>query len=256
MEKIKVIIIEDDRFTRRVVELIITNHFPEFEIVGQSGSVKEGMQIILKTNPDLVILDVQLEDGNAFDLLNILKPLSFKIVFMSSFQSYMEAAVQFAAVDFLKKPFDESDLVMALDKAIETLKDVEYPQRLEVMFSNINQTSDEQTILFPKENGFTTVPVNQIIYGEAKTGGSSFWLANGESLNVPRPLRRYETLLTAYGFFRCHPLFLINLRMIENIDTTSGSILLKSGAPVPFDNWRKQNLITQHNKVLAVHPQN
>lgn len=256
MDSYNVVVVEDDLFSRRVVRLIITNHFPELVVVGECGSVKEAQEIICRTKPHLVILDIQLEDGNAFDLLNSLcsKEIDFKIVFMSAYQSYLEEAVQFAAVDFLKKPFDEGEFVMALDKAINSINDIAYNQRLDVMFNNLNENQHQKTMLFQLKDGPFTVPLAQIECGEAKPGGSVFRLTNGPEFKVAIPLRRYEILLSKYGFFRCHPLFVINLNLIEAIDLPSSQIRFKSGYSVPFEDWRRPSLIKKYNEMQEAKP--
>jgi two-component system, LytTR family, response regulator len=251
MDSYNVVVVEDDLFTRRVVGLIISNHFPELVIVGECGSVKEAREIICRTKPHLVILDIQLEDGNAFDLLHNLssKAIDFKIVFMSAYQSYLEEAVQFAAVDFLKKPFDEGEFVMALDKAIDSINDIGYNQRLNVMFNNLNKNQHQKTMLFQLHNGPFTVPLAQIECGEAKPGGSIFRLTSGSDFKVSIPLRRYEILLSKYGFFRCHPLFVINLNQIQAIDLPSLEIRFISGHSVPFEDWRRPSLMKKYNQL-------
>ncbi|GAO29330.1 response regulator [Geofilum rubicundum JCM 15548] len=198
----------------------------------------------------MVILDIQLEDGNAFDLLNQMNPedIDFKIVFMSSYQSYLEEAVQFAAVDFLKKPFDEGEFVLALDKAIDSINDIEYNQRLSVMFNNLNKNQAEKIMLFQLDSGPYTVPLVEIECGEAKPGGAIFRLVSGSDFKVSIPLRRYEILLSKYGFFRCHPLFVINLNLIDAIDIPTLTIRFKSGHTVPFEDWRRPSLLKKYNE--------
>ena len=249
MDSFKVLVVEDDRFTRRVVELIVTNHFPEMEVVGRCGSLGEALRLIQESKPDLVILDIQLEDGNAFELLEQLKPIPFKVLFMSSYQSYMEESVQFAAVDFIQKPFDESDFVMALDKALDTFTDAEYAQRLDVLFSNIVGTPGNRSLVMATENGTRIIPVRDIEYGESITGGSLFSMTNGEVLKVSRPLRRFESLLAATGFFRCHPLFLINLSLIIRIDVDIQQVMFVSGHAAPFESRRTEALIKRYNEL-------
>ncbi len=252
MDSIKVIIVEDDRFTRRVIEQILRKHFLEITIVGQSGSVAESLELIREKQPDLVILDVQLEDGNAFELLQRVELINFKVAFMSAFQGYMEESMQFAAVDFIAKPFDENELVLVIDKAIEAMADSEYQEKMEVLFSNITQSPQNRSIVFPTPSHPTTIPLKEIVYAEAVVGGSNFYTLSGEIIKVPRPLRRYESLFTPYGFFRCHPLFVINLRMVRNIDLQKLEILLEIDKRLPFEGWRSNSLINKYNEITIV----
>lgn len=252
MNSIKVIIVEDDRFTRRVVEQILNKHFSEIVIVGQSGSVEESLILIRKHQPDLVILDVQLEDGDAFELLQRIEVINFKLVFMSAYQGYLEESMQFAAVDFVAKPFDENELAVAVDKAIEALSDLEYHKKIEVLFSNIALSPQDWSIVFPTSHHPTTVMVKDIIYAEAVFGGCNFYTEQGAVLYVPRPLRRYETLLATYGFFRCHPLYVVNLRQVKKIDFQKVEIHFQLGKHLPFEEWRGNGLMKKYNDIFVV----
>lgn len=248
MDELRVIIVEDDRFTRRVVEQILKKHFSEITVVGQSGSVEESTSLIRDLHPDMVILDVQLEDGDAFELLQRVEVIDFKIVFMSANQGYMEESMQFAAVDFVAKPFDENELALAVDKCIEALSDNAYNQKIEVLFSNIIQLPHDRSIVFPTSTHAITVPLKEIIYAEAVVGGSNFYTIKGDVIKVPRPLRRYESLFTPYGFFRCHPLFVVNLTMVNKIDFQKLEIQLNNGAHLPFEEWRSNGLMKKYNE--------
>lgn len=254
MDNVKVLIIEDDLFTRKVVEQILKKHFSEIIIIGQSGSVAESLVLIKEKQPDLVILDVQLEDGNAFELLQRVEVINFKVVFMSANKGYMEESVQFAAVDFVAKPFDENELALAVDKAIEALSDSHYHKKIEVFISNIALAPDDWSIVFPTLQHSITLTVKDIVYAEAVYGGCNFYTDAGNTFFVPRPLRRYENLLSEYGFFRCHPLFVVNLRQIEKIDFQKDEIQLKL-RNLPFEDWRAKSLMKKYNDIYPTKKQ-
>lgn len=245
-----VVIVEDDIFSRRIVRLIINNHFPELNVTGEFASITDASLMIPQLAPDLMILDIQLEDGNAFDLLKQLREQNIepKIVFMSAIHSYIEEAVQFASVDFLKKPFDESELVMALDKAIDSINDSDYGQRLNTLFSNLHNNNGDKSIIFKQDNGHVNAPLSTIVYGRAVPGGAEFRLVSGEDFFVAAPLRRYELLLSNHGFFRCHPTYVINLRLINTIDENNGSVSFNSGHIVPFEAWRLAGMLQKYRK--------
>jgi len=245
MEILKVMIIEDDQFTSKLVELIIIKHFPEMNVVARCGSVSEAIVLTRENEPDLIILDIQLEDGNAFDFLEQVKPLAFKVLFMSSYQAYLEEAIQFAAVDFVKKPFGESDLIMALDKALGAFSDSGYGSRLNVLFSNIESDPCSRSLVISTENGNRVILIGDLEYGESVPGGAIFYMNNGEILKTQYPLRRFEILLAATGFYRCHPRFLINTALVATVNTRENEILFKSGSSVPFEERRADIIISR-----------
>ncbi len=202
--------------------------------------------------PDLLILDVQLEDGSAFELLQRVEVINFKVVFMSAYQGYMEESMLFAAVDFVAKPFDENELALAVDKAIDALSDSDYNHKIDVMFTNITQSPHDRSIVFPTVPNPTTILVKDIVYAEAVFGGSNFFSVLGTTFFVPRPLRRYETLLSPYGFYRCHPLYVVNLRQVKKIDFQNNEIQLQIEKKLPFEEWRSSSLLNKYNEIFYV----
>lgn len=77
----RAVIVDDEFFSRQTVSDLLNDNFREIEIVGQADSVKTAVELIPALKPDLVFLDIDLTDGTGFDILNLLKPISFKIIF-------------------------------------------------------------------------------------------------------------------------------------------------------------------------------
>ena len=247
----KVLIVDDDIFIRRIVEKMLNNNFPEFDIIGNVGSVKESLEIIKDNNPDLVVLDVQLEDGNAFELLQLIEVWDFKVIFISTNQNYFEKSMQFAAVDFLLKPFDENDFILAMHKTFDEWNKQACLKSIEVMFSNIEKSPSDWKLVLSDDSDTVTLQVKDIIYGESINKGSNFILSTGESHFIHKPLRRYETLLAPFDFFRCHPLYVVNLHQIEKIDSSAHEIIFSSERKIPFESWRENNLMQKYSEILS-----
>ena len=242
----KVLIVDDDIFIQRIVGKMINNNFPEFDIVGTVGSVKESLKIINECRPDLVILDIQLEDGDAFDLLQLVEIWDFKVIFISSNQDYLEKSMQFAAVDFLLKPFDENDFILAIYKTFDEWNCHKYLDRIDVMFSNIDRSPDDWEMVLPDADATITLQIKDIIYGESVKRGSNFVLTSGENYFIQEPLRRYEILLAPYNFFRCHPFYVVNLQQIKKIDREAREIIFFPDMKIPFEAWRGNNLMQKY----------
>lgn len=231
----KVLIVEDDRVMQKIVEEILKHHFPEFELLGTVSLVSEAVEMIHKNAPDLIILDIALPDGTAFDLLQKVEFYNFKVVFMSGHEDYREEAIRFSAMGFVKKPFDVSDLVLAVDKACEAIDEVEYHYKLEVLLTNANLPAASQMVVFPTDEGLKSVSLSSILFGEAVAGGCFMHLEDRKSLFISRPLRYYEQLFDSFGFLRCHPLYVVNLRRIESLDEKNTLIWLDNGMEVPME---------------------
>jgi two-component system LytT family response regulator len=256
-ERIKVLVVEDDLFSARMVELIIVRHFPEMEIVDKCAHVKEAVERIPIFKPDLVILDIELADGSAFDLLQALPEVNFKVLFMSSYQSLLMEAVRFAAVDYIQKPLIEDDFVMVLDKIIDSFSDGSYSRQLEVLFENVAQQESQSQLIFVKsiDEEIVKVPVGSLEYGEALNHGSCLYCSSGKKIIAFRPLRRFENMLLTYSFSRCHSRFLVNLQMVNFLDEDKQELVMLSGSRIPFDGWRAQRLMRQISDLRKKQPE-
>ncbi|PRZ01746.1 LytTR family DNA-binding domain-containing protein [Marinilabilia salmonicolor] len=246
----KVLIVEDDRVMQKIVGEILRHHFPEFELLGAVSLVSEAVEIIHEETPDLLILDIALPDGTAFDLLQKVEFYNFKVVFMSGHEDFREEAIQFSAVGFVKKPFDVSDLVLAVDKACEAIDEAEYHYKLEILLTNANLPAASQMVVFPVEGMVKAVSLSSILFGEAVAGGSVMHIENGQSLFVPRPLRYYEQLFANFGFLRCHPLYVVNLRRIESLDEKNTLVWMDEGSGIPLEARKYETVKKRYYEIV------
>ncbi len=249
---IKVLIVEDDLYNQRAVEKIISDNFPEIEIIGKATGVQEALGVMNQHAPDLLILDIHLMDGTAFDLIRQTEKLAYKIVFMSAFHEYALEALRFSSVDFIYKPFDVNEMVVAVDKAIDELQDVSYQQKLATLFSNMDTNQKEKQLVLQGMNTIKVCQVAQIVWGKAITGGANFYFDDGSYFFAIKPLRRYEAILEGHGFFRCHPHYLINLNQIKDINEDLMRIRLSNDDEVLYEPRRFHSMkekMSQHQEV-------
>ncbi|WP_430815614.1 LytR/AlgR family response regulator transcription factor [Carboxylicivirga sp. RSCT41] len=251
MKKINTIIIEDDKFNVLALTRIIEKHFPEITIVDTASRVNESIQKIKFHQPELLLMDIHLIDGTSFDVIRQCRDQQFKIVFMSAYHEYVIKAVQHAAVDFVFKPFDINDMVVAIDKAIDQLQDENYKLKIETLFNNVEQ--NQNRIILQGRGKLRACKVEEIVWGKAIQGGANFYMLDNSYFFVTKPLRRYEAMLTDFSFFRCHPHYLINLNHVTEIKPDSQRIRMRTGDEVIYENRRYQQLSERldHHKEFA-----
>lgn len=234
----KILIVEDDSVMQKTIQEVVLHHFPEFELLTPAETVSEARQAILDNTPDLVLLDIILSDGTAFDLLRQIEIIDFKLVFISGHDDYLREAIRFSSVSSVLKPFDVSDLVVAIDKACEAVNESDYQQKMEILLSNTDSPASDRVVVFPTVDVNYSAALSSILYGEAVPGGCIIHLDSGKEIYVPRPLRRYEQLFGNYAFLRCHPLYLVNLRKVTRIDESNFNLILFNKVKVPLEQRR------------------
>lgn len=119
---IRTILIEDEPVAREHLTFLLENYCPNLQVVGQAFDVKSGLKIINEKNPELLISDIELPDGTAFDLLKYIENITFNIIFVTAHSEYAIRAFKISAIDYLLKPLDINELQAATKKAEEEIK--------------------------------------------------------------------------------------------------------------------------------------
>jgi two-component system LytT family response regulator len=251
MKQAKTIIVEDDRFNALAVTKVIEKHFPEIKIVGTAESVSEAVSKINHHHPELLLMDIHLTDGTSFDVIKQCQNVDFKVVFMSAYHEYAIKAVQHAAVEFVFKPFDINELVIAIDKALDELMDPDYSLKIKTLFNNIEKKQHQ--IILQGRDRLKVCHIDDIAWCKAIQGGANFYLTDNSYFFAAKPLRRYEAMLADFSFFRCHPHYLINLNQVKQINPELQRITMNTGDEVIYEDRRYPQLreLLEINKVYA-----
>ncbi len=117
MLRIRTLIVDDEQLAReRLLSLLEGD--PDIEIIGECSSGKEAIAAIKTESPDLVFLDVQMPEGDGFEVLESIDFHSMPIVvFVTAYDRYAIQAFDVHALDYLLKPFDQSRFERALIRA-------------------------------------------------------------------------------------------------------------------------------------------
>ncbi len=123
---ISTIIVEDDEHSITCLTQLLTN-FPEVHVLDTVRTVKDAISSILTHSPSLVFLDIEMPDGTSFDIIRLLKNVSFDIIITSAHNQYASEAFDHSALHYLTKPLKKEALAKALRKYRE--RTVVYPVR-------------------------------------------------------------------------------------------------------------------------------
>ena len=116
-QMLRTIVIDDELSVRKTLEKLLGGYCPQVRVVAEADSVDSGVKAIKKHHPDLVLLDIKMDDGTGFDLLKQLEPVDFKVIFITAYDQFAIKAIRFSALDYLLKPVDPGDLAEAVKKA-------------------------------------------------------------------------------------------------------------------------------------------
>jgi two-component system, LytTR family, response regulator len=229
------IIIDDLQSARETLKQDLLDYCPDVELIGEADGVVSGAKLIKETQPDIVFLDIQMNDGSGFDLLEILPEVNFTLIFTTSSDEFAIKAFKFSAVDYLLKPIDPEELQDAVEKAdgssgsLETLK--------------YNMNFGAKRLALNSQDKIKVVQIPEIIRCESSGSYTMFFMTDGEQILVTKTLKEYDKLLGDHGFLRAHQSHLINLDFVkEFVKVDGGFILLKDKTEIPVAS-RKRSLV-------------
>ena len=212
---VSAIIIEDNKQAQEYLTSLLQDHHPEIKILGYASTVHKGVPLIGSLSPDIVFMDIELEDGTGFDILERLNNYDFELVFTTGFDNYYEKAMQHFAFSYLLKPIDPE----TLDRVIKRYKQVKDRHSLKSKYDHFKEFNKERQskILLNTGTSYKATAIDQIITCQADGNYTSFLLENGESLLASHILKHYEALFQFKGFFRPNRSTLINTKHIVSI---------------------------------------
>lgn len=243
----KILLIDNEPEIRGVLKEMVSTWSKGLHSIAEADGVATGLQQIGIINPDIVLLDVEMNDGTGFDLLKQLNNPSFQLIFTTAHNQYAIQAFRFSAIDYLLKPIDPAELHRAMDKAVSNISHSTMQQQLAILLQQYagKNEPDRQIVLKDVDKTYF-IKVNDILYCEAEGSYTKFYLSNAEPLFVSRNLRSYEELLAPAGFIRTHHSCLVNPSKIKIYDrkTDSGTLILEGGHTIPVSQ-RKKDFVLQ-----------
>lgn len=240
----KIALIDDDKNIRDQYKAIISGHFQEITEICEADTAKSGIELLKECNPDVVILDIDLGDGTGFDVLQNVKPYNFSLIFSTAFNEFAIKAIKFSALDYILKPFDRSELITALEKAISMREKINLESQLKNFFEHYDKTNQSKKLVLKTAGEFNIVDVTDVVYCQSDNSYTTFFFANSEEIIVSKSMKEYEELLSAFNFFRPHTSYLVNLNYVKKLDKSDGGFLiLKTGKEIPVSQRKKARLV-------------
>lgn len=242
---VRTVLVDDEIASIRILKNLLSAHCPEVEIVGEADSVQSAIKIISSCSPDLVLLDISLNDETAFDLLNSFNDIIFQIIFVTASDNHAIQAFKFCAIDYLLKPVDATDLQRAIKKATKRSHEKEVLENLKALQENIQALKvTDQKMAVPTMNGLSFVVMKDIMHLEASGSCTKIYLSNGEQLTTTRIIKEYEDLLPANIFYRVHNAHIINLNRVQNYQKgRGGTVHMEDGTTIEVAFRRRDDFL-------------
>jgi two-component system LytT family response regulator len=235
------IIIDDESSGRKTIRSFITKYANNLNIVAEADSVKSGLIAINNHQPDVLFLDVRMNDGTGFNLLEQLSNITFQVIFVTAYEEHAIKAFKHSAVDYLLKPLDPDDFIASVSKLKKDTKLEEIEKKVEALIQNNHRI---EKIALPTLSGLNMIKIKDIVHCESDNNYTNFHLINGSKLLVSRTLKEYDEILSPEGFYRTHKSHLVNIKFItEYIKGEGGMVKLENGDHIEVSRRRKEGLM-------------
>jgi len=228
---VRVAIVDDEKPARDRLRRLLADH-PEFVVVGEAADASSAVELLEQERPDLCFLDVQMPEGDGFEVLRRARHRP-RIIFTTAFDRYAVPAFEVRSIDYLLKPFSRQRFAAALERAREALTSGAPPgdeivRLLQEIRAGLPRAEAPAA---PEERAPLRIPARRAAKVVLLDPAEILWFEAEETivfartadarLLVERTLADLEQQL-APAFFRTHRRYLVNVSRIAEIQPEEG----------------------------------
>jgi two-component system LytT family response regulator len=240
----KILIVDDNPIYVALLKNKLGEIKIPIKIVGHAATITTTLKMINEQNPDVLILDIDLETETIFELFEHIDYRDYEIIFATGFDKYAVSAFDVEAIGYLVKPVITSQLEKFLLIAQNNLKARnEGPLPINREAKPKKQTISNDIISVPSETGFDIVPINKIQRCEAINATTHIFMDDGKKLVSSYNLGKFSDLLIDKGFYVVHRSHIVNLSFVKKY-LRSGSIIMNDSTEIPLSKTNRQEFIS------------
>ena len=246
---IKAVIIDDEPLLVQSISNMLQKHCSQIALIGTASSAITGKRLIEEKQPQLVFLDIQMPYGNGFDLLSSFEKINFQVIIISAFDDYALKAFKFEALDYILKPIDVDELIAAVNKAFERIKQLQLLQTAESKIQDANTFSIvDQKLRLQSSKNVVIVGFDDILYLQSNGNYTYIHLVNNEEHVVVKQLGEFEKQLPINIFCRVHHEYIINTLKVSNyIKGRGGYAVLNNGVKIKISANKRNEFLKRYS---------
>lgn len=223
----KAVIVEDEEFAAKRLGKMVNELAPDITILTELNSVESGSKwFSMNQAPDLIFLDIQLNDGYGFDILDGLEEHP-PVIFTTAYNEFAIRGFKYNGLDYLLKPIVKSDLQKALEK---------FKKNITQKGKGTTENLEHLKQLFHKEykhrfmvkvgNMFKSFNVEDIAYFKSHEGLIYLYTHTSQAYPIEYTIDQLENILNPVHFFRINRKFMVSVKSVIEIHSYFNSRLL------------------------------
>lgn len=241
MQTLTAILVDDEQEGLDTLSWMLAEYCPEVKIISTYQSSVEALKAIKKLHPQLLFLDIQMPHINGLELLELLGTDNFNVIYTTAYDEYVLQALRLSAIDYLKKPISETELINAVNRAKSQGTVAQEQIQKTLNRYKTNRKIDLQTPFGLKVgNAIKFVKLADICFCKSDGNFTEVMLLDGTKIYSSHALKVMEERLPATYFFRTHREYLINLHHIKEYNKSEGGyvIMNQSSVLIPVSRGR------------------
>ena len=244
---IKAIIVDDEKHCSDRILKLIEDYSIGINVISVCNTIETAKKEILALKPDLIFLDIQINEQTGFDLLSNLDKIFFDVIFTTAYENYAIQAIKFSAFDYLLKPIDPDDLVATINRLEDKNSNANSKNDLDVLLQNLmNFKTQNKKITVQTQTETLIINIQDIVRCQSDINYTTLFLNSKKSILVSKTLKEFENLLSAYNFCRIHNSHLINLEYMKSYDKGKGGYVhLSDGSVIEVYVRKKEELMNK-----------
>ncbi|RSC93064.1 LytR/AlgR family response regulator transcription factor [Tenacibaculum singaporense] len=225
-----ILIVEDESRIAKRIERITRDILGDtLQSLKYANTLHEALRFIENNTLDLILLDLNLNGDNGFDLLTTVVSESFHTIIISAYKNQAITAFEYGVLDFVPKPFNRDRLEQAINR-ISTKEKI--------------TTSTIKFLAVKKRQKVQLIPMEDVLYIKGAGVYTELFLKDGKKELHDKSLEKLEQLLSP-SFERIHKSYLVKMAEIKEIIVESGSKYiaeLKNGTRIPIGRTKYKSI--------------
>lgn len=212
MDNIRYLIVEDESLAADMLRELMSIVRPGYVNIGVTDSVEKSVDFLRSCKPDLILMDIELVDGNCFEIFRKTE-IDSPVIFTTAYNEYAVEAFRNKGIDYLLKPIEEKDMAAALDKFEKISKEVSAVRRNNMEVATLTGIGSTGSADSP--NGHDMI--SDAVYFDIDNGNIYMYNHRGRRFIIDMALERLEERLAGYGFVKVSGKYLVNTSAISGI---------------------------------------
>lgn len=230
MDKIKTVIVDDEKLAVMGLEKQITKHCPQLEIIGTASTFVDALKVINELKPQLVFLDIEMPHANGFTLLDSLTFKDFRFIFTTAYADYAVQAIKAKADDYLLKPIDSDDLIVSVEKILLDL--------------TISPTLGANKFVVNTQDSVYYIDTNDIVFLKSDGNYTQISLKSGKVITLSQTIKRLEEKLDPKQFIRVHHSYVVNQNEVFEFNKLNLKMTMRDGTQIPVSIRKKKTILS------------